>query len=150
MFEKEMQMMREHLKGVSKTQMAAILLLVILTVAVTEFFASMNFYMLQNTLVRSQVLLGLFSILGVLTIMLSTIAQILISGEKDKEFNFYFRTRPLWVLSLTAIIGDIIAVFMTTHASYYYVVFFTSLTAINILAIGFALYCMEKSIEKRH
>jgi len=144
MFEKEMKMMREHLKGVSKTEIAVTLILVILTVAVTEFFASMNFYMLQNTLVRSSMLLGLFSILGVLTIMLSTIAQILISGEKDKEFNYYFRTRPLWVLSLTSIIGDIVAVFMTTHASYYYVVFFTSLTAINILAIGFAIYCMEK------
>ncbi|NQU78752.1 hypothetical protein HQ545_03195 [Candidatus Woesearchaeota archaeon] len=58
------------------------------------------------------------------------------------------RTKHLPLYSTIAIVGDLIAISVAHNTSAPYVIFFSALIALNIFAVGFAIYSVEKSVKK--
>jgi hypothetical protein len=143
--------MREHIKKVGAGKLAVLYLLVLATVVVIEIFATYNLQMIDEIRDSARILRELFSTIAIIVAAFTVIANVVFVGGKtkaDREFHYYFRTRPLWVYSATAIIGDIVAIFLAHNTGYAYTVFFTSLIAVNIISIAFALHSAEKAISK--
>lgn len=143
--------MREHIRRVGVNRLIITYLIVLLFVFLVEAYASYNIHILHNVEGGAAVLRDIFSMVAVIVAAFTVIANVVFAGGKtkaDREFHYYFRTRPLWVYSATAVIGDVIAIFLAHNTGYAYTVFFTSLLAINIIAILFAIHAAEKAIRK--
>jgi hypothetical protein len=148
-FAREKELMREYVRKTNKTSLAVTFIILIITIAVTEFFASFNIYLLQHVPQSEKILLGFFEISALLTITAALLSLIIVSGMTD-EFNYYFRKRPLMIFASAATIGNFAAFFVIENTSYPYVVFFSSLTAINVLTIAFSIYSAENVLEEKH
>jgi hypothetical protein len=149
MLEREKELMREHIKKVGLARLILIYLIVIIIIIIIEAFASYNIYTLQSTGSSGPVLTEAFPIMAIMVAVLSIIARTVLLGERDKaakEFNYYFRIRPLVVFSVVAIAGDLVALTLSGETSYPYVVFFTSFIAISLYTMGFAVFSAEKAM----
>lgn len=143
--------MREHVKRVGIVRLILIYLFVLVIIIIIEAFASLNIYLLEEGAQGEPVLREIFSMVAIIVAAFTVIANILFLGGRskaDREFHYYFRTRPLLIYSATAIMGDIIAVLLAGKTTYPYMVFYTSLIALNLFAIGFAIHAVEKVIRK--
>ena len=149
MLERERELMREHIKKVGVARLILTYIIVLIIIIIIEVFASYNIYALQSTEHAEPVLREVFAMIAIIVAVFSIIARTVFLGARDKasrEFNYYFRLRPLLIFSAVAIVGDLVAVTLSGETSYPYVVFFTSLIAISVFAIGFAIYSAEKAI----
>jgi hypothetical protein len=149
---RERQLMRKFVKDVGVAKIILTTLFILVIVILIEAFASYNIYMLKETAEGIPFLRELFSAVAIMVAAFTVIANIVFRGGRtkaDREFHYYFRTRPLLLFSTTAILGDLFAVFLIGgRTSFPYVVFFTSLIALNLFAIGFAIHCTEKAMER--
>lgn len=149
--EKEMQLMREHVKKVGVKRLLLMYLMVLLIIVIIEVFASFNLYLITESEGSHTILRDIFSTVAIMVIAFTVIANVVFLGGRtkaDREFHYYFRTRPLLIYSTVAVLGDIFAVFVIHNFSYPYIVFLTSLIALNLWAIGFAVYATEKVLQK--
>jgi hypothetical protein len=149
--ERERELTREHIKKVGMTKILVTYLLVLCAIVIVEAFASLNIYLLNEAEKGVPLLREIFSALAIIIASFTVIANIVFLGGKskaDREFHYYFRTRPLLLYSFTAIAGDIFAVFLAHNTGFPYIVFFTSLIALNLFAIGFAIYSTEKALNR--
>lgn len=147
---REMELMREHIKKKGIGKLLTVYAFVFVLVIIIETFASYNLYLLGQTHGQIPLLREIFSATAIVVAAFTVIANVVFMGgrtKSEREFIYYFRTRPLVVLSSTAILGDIVAVFLHTETGHGYIIFFTSLIALNLLAVGFAVYGSEKAIE---
>ncbi|MBU2561484.1 MAG: hypothetical protein KKD17_04245 [Nanoarchaeota archaeon] len=148
---RERELMRKHVKRVGIGRLLLTSLFVLIVIVVIEAFASLNIYLLEEGAKGEPVLREIFSMVAIIVAAFTIIANILFLGGRskaDREFHYYFRTRPLLIFSATAIIGDIVAVLVVGKTTYPYMVFYTSLIALNLFAIGFAIHAVEKVISK--
>ncbi len=149
--EREMELTRKHIKKVGLAKILFIYLFVLILIITIEVFASLNIYMLRQTDGGVPFLREIFSALAIIIAAFTVIANMVFIGQgskSEKEFHYYFRTRPLIIFSVTAILGDIFAVFLAGRTTFPYIIFFTSLIALNIFAVGFAVYSTEKVLNK--
>jgi len=149
--DRERELMRKHIKKVGIKHILVTYIFVLILVIFVELFASYNIHLLDQMPGGSLILREIFSVVAVVVVVFTVVANIVFMGGRkkaDKEFHYYFRTRPLLLFSGTAVLGDIVAVFIVHNTSFVYMVFFTSLIALNMIAIGFALWSAEKAIKK--
>ncbi|MBW2972253.1 hypothetical protein KY359_04425 [Candidatus Woesearchaeota archaeon] len=149
--DRERELMRDHVKKVGVRHILITYIFVLAVIIFIEAFASYNIHLLKEVEGGAMIMRDIFSIVAVIVVAFTVVANIIFLGGRSKadtEFHYYFRTRPLLLYSATAVIGDIIAVFLVHNTSYPYMVFFTSLIALNLFAIGFAIYSVEKAISK--
>jgi hypothetical protein len=151
LLEREMELMREHVKEVGVRHIMLTYLFVLAFIIFIEAFASYNIQVLQQVENSSAVLREIFSIIAVVVVAFTVIANIVFLGGRkkaDREFHYYFRTRPLLLFSSVAVLGDLVAIFVAHKTGYGYVVFYTSLIALNLFALLFAVYSAERAISK--
>ncbi|MFC1742219.1 hypothetical protein ACFL3V_06810, partial [Nanoarchaeota archaeon] len=149
---KERRLMQKHVKKVGWKHLLLTYAFVLLLIVIIETFASLNIYLLRETDVGIPVLRELFSTIAIFVAVFTVIANIIFMGgssKTEREFQYYFRTRPLLLFSTTAIVGDIFAVYLVGRVSYPYIVFFTSLIALNVFTFGFAIYGLERYIRSQ-
>ena len=150
--ERERELMKEHVKKVGVRHILLMYLFVLFVIVLVEGFASFNIHLLKEVEGGAMILRDIFSTVAIVVVAFTFIANIVFLGGRtkaDREFHYYFRTRPLLLFSATAVLGDAVAVFLVHNTSYPYVVFFTSLIALNIFAIGFAIYSTEKVLRQK-
>ena len=148
---RERELMRKHVNDVGMAKLLLMYLFALIIIVIIEVFASINLHILAQTEGSHTILRDIFSIVAIIVVAFTVIANIVFLGgttKADREFHYYFRTRPLLLYSTIAVAGDIFAVFVVHNLSYPYIVFFTSLIALNLWAIGFAVYSTEKALEK--
>ena len=143
--------MREHIKRAGAAKIILTSLFVIFLIIIIESFAAYNILVLHLADGDGAILKDTFSILAIAVAASTIIAKTVFTRWKDKhaaEFHYYFRIRPMLLYSAVAVLGDMAAISFVQKTSYIYIVFFTSLIAINIFATGFAIYSAEKAIKK--
>jgi len=143
--------MKEHIKKVGVRHILITYLFVLIAITLIESFASYNIQVLQHIENSSAIFREMFSIIAVIVVAFTVIANIVFMGGRkkaDREFHYYFRTRPLILFTSVAVIGDMVAIFVAHNTGYGYVVFYTSLIALNIFAVAFAIYSAERAIRK--
>lgn len=148
---RERELMKEHVKKVGLGKLLLTYILILIAIVIIEAFASLNIYLLTEVAGGARIMRDIFSTVAIIVAAFTVIANVVFLGGRtkaDREFHYYFSTRPLLLYSGTAIVGDIIAIFLVHNTSYPYIVFFTSLIALNIFAIGFALYSVERVIKR--
>ncbi len=148
---RERELMRQHINKVGVRHILITYLFILLAIIFIEAFASYNIHMIQEVEHSSVILREIFSIIAVMVVVFTIISNIIFLGGRkkaDREFHYYFRTRPLLLFTTVAVIGDIIAIFVAHNTGYGYVVFYTALISLNIFALGFAAYSAEKAIKK--
>ena len=147
----ERELMRKHVKNIGLNKILLMYLFALIIIVIIEVFASINLHILAQTEGNHTILRDIFSIVAIIVVTFTVIANVIFLGGKtkaDREFHYYFRTRPLLLYSTIAVAGDIFAVFVVHNLNYPYMVFFTALIALNLWAIGFAIYSTEKVLEK--
>ncbi len=150
-FKIEHELMRKYVEEVGKKRIVITSLIVLALVFGIEVFASINIHLLHQVEHGPMVLRDIFSMIAVFVAAFTIIANLIFQGglsEEDRKIHYYFRTRPLIVMSVVAVLGDVIAISLVHNTGYLYVVFFTSLIAINVLTIFFAIHSIEKAIRK--
>jgi hypothetical protein len=148
---KERELTRKHVKKLGVGRLLLTYALVLFAIILIEAFASINIHLLKEVEGGAMIMRDIFSVIAIVVAMFTVIANIVFLGgrtKEDREFHYYFSTRPLLLYSGTAVIGDIIAIFLVHNTSYPYIIFFTSLITLNIFAIGFAVYSVERVIRK--
>ncbi len=151
MLDRERQLMRQHIRKVGVRHIILTYLFVLFFIIIIEVFASYNIQVLQQVEDGSAMLRELFSVIAIVVVAFTVIANLVFLGGKkksDREFHYYFRTRPLLLFSSVAVLGDLVAIFVAHNTGYGYVVFYTSLIALNLFALGFAVYSAESAIRK--
>lgn len=149
--EKERALMRKHIKEVGIAKILLTYFFILMLVILIEAFASYNIFMIKDIHAEVPLLREIFSAMAIIIAAFTIIANMVFLGGRsraDKEFHYYFRTRPLLLFSGTAVIGDIFAIFYAGNATYPFIVFFTSLIALNIFTAGFAIHATEKALSK--
>ena len=152
MLDRERELMRKHVEKVGWGKILLMYALVLVVIIIIETFASFNIYLLRRSPEEVPILRDLFSMIAIIVAAFTIIANLVFQGGRtkaDREFHYFFSTRPLLLFSGTAIVGDIAAVFLVGRTGFAYTVFFTSLIALNLFAIGYAIYCTEKALLKR-
>jgi hypothetical protein len=152
MLEIERKLLLEHIKEVGIARLLFMYLLVIIFIIVVEAFASFNIYILEESQQSTPILRDVFSITAITVAVFTVIANAVFAGsgsKHDRDFHYYFRIRPLMIYSVTAIVGDIIAVALAGRTSYIYVVFFTSMIALSLFSIVFAVHTAESTFKHR-
>jgi hypothetical protein len=147
---RERELTKEYVKKMGAKRILLTYLLVLLVIIVLESFASFNIHLLKEVEHGAMIMRDIFSTIAIIVVAFTVIANIIFLGgrtKEDREFHYYFRTRPLLLYSATAVLGDIIAIFLVHNTSYPYIVFFTSLISLNIFAIGFAIYSTENALR---
>ncbi len=142
--------MRKHVNKVGVPKLLLTYLLALIVVIVVEVFASVNLHLLQDVPDASLILRDVFSVIAIMVAAFTVIANIVFLGgrtKEDREFHYYFRTRPLLLYSGGAILGDLVAIFLIHNTSFGYMVFYTALIALNVFAIGFAIHATEKMLK---
>jgi hypothetical protein len=148
---RERELMRKHVKKVGWKRILLMYALVLVVIIIIEAFASLNIYLLRESPQGVPILRDVFSVIAIIVAAFTIIANLVFLGGRskaDREFHYFFSTRPLLLFSGTAIIGDIVAVFLVGRAGFAYIVFFSSLIALNIFAIGYAVYCTERALSR--
>lgn len=151
LLDKERELMRKHVRKTGIKRLLLMYLLALIIIVVIEVFASLNLHILAEVEGRATILRDVFSTVAILVVAFTVIANIVFMGGRtkaDREFHYYFRTRPLLLYSTVAVAGDIFAVFVVHNLSHPYIVFFTALIALNLWALGFAVYSTERALEK--
>jgi hypothetical protein len=152
MLEREKELLREHIKKVGIARLLVTYLLVIIFIIAVEVFASLNIYLLEGSEHSEPILRDVFSITAIVVAVFTVIANVVFAGsgsKHDRDFHYYFRIRPLMIYSVTAIVGDIVAVALAGETSYIYVVFFTSMIALSLFSIVFAVHTAESTFKHR-
>lgn len=151
MLDRERELMRKYVNKVGWAKILLMYTIVLVVIIIIEAFASLNIYVLGESPSGVPILREMFSMIAIIVAVFTIIANLVFQGgmtKADREFHYFFRTRPLLLFSGTAIVGDIIAVFLVGRASFPYIVFFTSLISLNIFTIGYAIYCTEKTLSR--
>ncbi|MFH1063446.1 MAG: hypothetical protein V1729_00030 [Candidatus Woesearchaeota archaeon] len=147
---RERELMKKHVKRVGFPKLFLTYLVALVVVIVIEVFASVNLHLIRDVPDGSLILRDVFSIIAIMVAAFTVIANIVFLGgrtKEDREFHYYFRTRPILMYSGSAILGDIVAIFMIHNTSFAYMVFYTALIALNVFAMGFAIHSTERMLK---
>ena len=151
LLQKERELMRQHVKNVGLIRILLTYLLILVVIIAVESLASYKIHLIKDVVHSAAILRDVFSIIAVMVVTFTIISNtVFIGGRKkaDREFHYYFRTRPLLFFSGVAVFGDIIAISVAHNTGPGYIMFYASLISLNVFAIGLAIHSAEKAISK--